>query len=332
MRASVDVLGALSARFGRARVAMPGGCNIGARQIDLHLKGLAQMGADLQVSHGFVEVESNGLTGSNICLEFASVGATENLLMAACMAKGPSILENVAREPEIADLAVFLNEMGARIEGIGSSTLTVEGVPALSGAEHTVMGDRIEAGTYLIAGAATGGAVRVEGVDPSTLEMLSMKMREAGCDVESGEEGAGWMKASSGGRPIGIEISTLPYPGFATDLQPQMLALLSIGEGTSFITENIFDNRFMVVDELNRLGADITTKGHHAIVRGVEALSSAPVTSTDLRAGAALCIAGMLADGATEVYEIQHVDRGYERFEEKLGSLGAKIHREPVGA
>jgi len=332
MRASVDVLGALSARFGRARVAMPGGCNIGARQIDLHLKGLAQMGADLQVSHGYVEVESNGLTGSHIYLEFASVGATENLLMAACMAKGPSVLENVAKEPEIADLAVFLNEMGARIEGIGSSTLSVDGMSELSGAEHSVMGDRIEAGTYLIAGAATGGAVKVEGVDPSTLEMLSMKMLEAGCEIESGEEGGGWMRASSNGRPAGIEISTLPYPGFATDLQPQMLALLSIGEGTSFITENIFDNRFMVVDELNRLGTDITTKGHHAIVRGVEALSSAPVTSTDLRAGAALCIAGMLADGATEVYEIQHVDRGYERFEEKLSSLGAKIRREPVGA
>ena len=331
MRASVDVLGALSARFGRARVAMPGGCNIGARQIDLHLKGLAQMGADLRVSHGYVEVESDGLRGSHVCLEFASVGATENLLMAACMAEGRTILENVAKEPEIADLAVFLNEMGARIEGIGSSTLTVEGVRSLSGAEHEVIGDRIEAGTYLIAGAATGGPVRVEGIDPGTLEILVVKMLESGCEVESGSQGGGWIRATTGGRPRGIEISTLPYPGYPTDLQPQMLALLSTGEGTSFVTENIFDNRFMIVDELNRLGADIRTKGHHAIVRGVEGLSSAPVISTDLRAGAALVIAGLLADGITEVYEIQHIDRGYERFEEKLASLGARIRRRPVG-
>ncbi|MFH1148835.1 MAG: UDP-N-acetylglucosamine 1-carboxyvinyltransferase [Actinomycetota bacterium] len=327
MRASVEVLGSLVGRYGRARVAMPGGCNIGARQIDLHLKGLAQMGAKLSVSHGYIEAEAPSLAGCHVYLEFASVGATENLIMACAMAKGRTVLENVAKEPEIVDLAEFMCRMGARIEGAGTSTITVDGVERLEGAEHSVMGDRIEAGTFLIAGAVTRGDVRVTGIEPSHLEIVLEKMREAGCAVECG---AGSIRVSVPGNVTGIELATLPYPGFPTDLQPQMQVLLATAQGTSFVTENIFDNRFMVVDELNRLGAEIKTKDHHAIVRGVPCLSGAPVTATDLRAGAALVIAGLVADGVTEVYEIQHVDRGYERFGEKLGALGGCVRREPV--
>lgn len=324
MRASVDVLGSLIAKYGYARVAMPGGCNIGSRQIDLHIKGLSQMGARSSISHGYIELEARGLRGSHICLDFASVGATENLLMAAAMAEGEAVIENAAKEPEIMDLIDFLRAMGARIEGSGTSTLEVEGVGSLKGAEHAVIGDRIEAGTFLIAGVVTGGKVRVEGVDPGHLEIVLEKMGEAGCGVEVGDD---WISAQANGRLKGIEISTLPYPGFPTDLQPQSQVMLACAEGTSFITENIFDNRLMVVDELNRLGADIKTRGHHAIVRGVESLSGAPVKATDLRAGAALVLAGLIAEGRTEVHGIEHIDRGYEEFERKLGTLGADISR-----
>lgn len=324
MRASVEVLGSLLARFGRARVAMPGGCNIGARQIDMHMKGLSQMGARMTVSHGYIEAEAPKLSGANIYLEFASVGATENLLMAAAMAEGRTVIENVAKEPEICDLADFLNGMGARVSGAGSSTLVVEGVDSLHGVEHPVVGDRIEAGTFLIGGAVTRGEVTVTGVDPGHLEIVLEKMREAGCEVDAGSRE---ISVRIEGAARGIEVSTLPYPGFPTDLQPQMQVLLATAEGTSFVTENIFDNRFMIVDELNRLGADIRTNDHHAIVRGVPRLSGAPVTSTDLRAGAALVLAGLAAEGVTEVFEIQHIDRGYERFEEKLTGLGATVRR-----
>jgi UDP-N-acetylglucosamine 1-carboxyvinyltransferase len=324
MRASVVVLGALLARFGRARVAMPGGCNIGSRQIDLHLRGLEQMGARLDILHGYIEAEASRLSGAHVCLDFASMGATENLLMAAVLAEGRTVLDNAAKEPEVADLAGFLSEMGARIEGVGTSTIVVDGVRSLAGAEHTVIGDRIEAGTFLLAGAVTRGEVEVTGVDPGHLEMVIEKMREAGCEVEEGPES---LSVAVPDGLNGIEISTLPYPGFPTDLQPQMLVLLTTASGTSFVTENIFDNRFMVVDELNRLGADIKTKDHHAIVHGVEKLSSAPVTATDLRAGAALVLAGLIAEGVTEVSEIEHIDRGYDRFAEKLSSLGADIRR-----
>ena len=324
MRASVVVLGALLARFGKARVAMPGGCNIGTRQIDLHLRGLEQMGAKLGISHGYVEAEAPRLTGAHIYLDFASMGATENLLMAAALAEGRTVLDNAAKEPEVADLAGFLSKMGARIEGAGTSTIVVEGVGSLKGAEHSVIGDRIEAGTFLLAGAVTRGEVNVTGIVPGHLEMVVEKMREAGCDVEEGEDS---LSVSVPGTVKGIEISTLPYPGFPTDLQPQMQVLLTTADGTSFVTENIFDNRFMVVDELNRLGADIKTKDHHAVVRGVEKLSGAPVTATDLRAGAALVLAGLIAEGVTEVYHIEHIDRGYDRFVEKLTSLGADIRR-----
>ena len=324
MRASVVVLGALLARFGKARVAMPGGCNIGSRQIDLHLRGLEQMGARLDILHGYIEAEAPRLSGAHIYLDFASMGATENLLMAAVLARGRTVLDNAAKEPEVADLAGFLSKMGARIEGAGTSTIVVDGVKSLNGTEHTVIGDRIEAGTYLLAGAVTRGEVEVTGVDPGHLEIVVEKMREAGCEIEEGADG---LSVSVPGRVNSIEISTLPYPGFPTDLQPQMQVLLTTAFGTSFVTENIFDNRFMVVDELNRLGADIKTKDHHAIVHGVEKLSGAPVTATDLRAGAALVLAGLIAEGVTEVYEIEHIDRGYDRFAEKLTSLGADIGR-----
>jgi len=324
MRASIGVLGALLARYGRARVAMPGGDQIGARQIDLHLSGLSQMGAELGVSHGFVEGTADHLEGAHVNMEFASVGATENLLMAAAMARGRTVLDNAAREPEIADLADFLGEMGARVEGAGTSTIVVEGVPSLSGAEHAVIGDRIEAGTFLFGGAITRGRVRVEGASPGHMEMVLEKMAECGCEVETGEGG---ITVEVPGAIEGIEVSTLPYPGFPTDLQPLLLVLLATARGMSFVTENIFDNRFMVVDELNRLGADIRTQGHHAVIRGGSELSGAPVTATDLRAGAALVMAGLVADDATEVYEIHHIDRGYERFEEKMNALGAGIVR-----
>lgn len=327
MRAAVEVLGPLIARYGRARVAMPGGCNIGARQIDMHLRGLERMGARLGVSHGFVEADADGLTGTQIHLDFASMGATENLLMASVLAKGRTVIENAAKEPEVADLAAFLTGMGARISGVGTSTLVVDGVDSLNGVEHEVIGDRIEAGTYLLAGAITRGRVTVTGVNPVHLEIVTDKMREAGCRVETGEDS---MSVSVPGEVTGIEISTLPYPGFPTDLQPQMLVLLSTAGSTSFVTENIFDNRFMVVDEMNRLGADIKTKDHHAIVKGVPGLSGAPVTAPDLRAGAALVLAGLIAEGTTEVYEAQYIDRGYERLEGKLQSLGARIRRAPA--
>lgn len=327
LRAAVDVLGSLLARYGRASVAMPGGCQIGARQIDMHLKGLGQMGATLEVRHGNIEAEAGRLKGANLYLDFASVGATENLLMAACLAEGRTTIENVAKEPEIVDLAAFLSRMGARIEGAGSSTLVVEGVDSLAGTEHEVIPDRIEAGTLLLAGAVTRGHVTVTGAEPAHLEIVLDKMREAGCrtDVSAAD-----MTVTVPGRVTGVEISTLPYPGFPTDLQPQMLALLATADGTSFLTENIFDNRFMVVDEFNRLGADMKTREHHAIVRGVERLSGAPVTATDLRAGVGLVLGGLVAEGTTEVYDIHFIDRGYERFEEKLASLGADIRRVPA--
>lgn len=329
MRASIGVLGPLLARYGKARVAMPGGCNIGTRQIDMHLEGLEHMGASLSVSHGYIEAQAPKLSGAHINLDFASVGATENLLMAGILAEGETVIENAAKEPEISDLADFLISMGADISGAGTSTLVTNGVKSLHGTEHNVVGDRIEAGTFLMAGAVTGGDVKVTGVNPEHLEIVLEKTREAGCKVEAGVDE---ISISANGRARGVEISTLPYPGFPTDLQPQILTLLSIGEGVSFITENIFDNRFMVVDELNRLGANIKTRDHHAIVRGVDHLSGAPVSSTDLRAGAALVIAGLVAEGTTEVYEIQHIDRGYENFAAKLSSLGANIERLPAEA
>lgn len=324
MRASVEVLGPLLARYGSARVAMPGGCNIGTRQIDMHLKGLTQLGAELSVSHGYIEASTGGLKGKAVSLDFASMGATENLLMASVLAKGRTVIDNAAKEPEIVDLADFLRGMGADIEGAGTSDIVIDGVDSLGGTEHEVIGDRIEAGTLLLSGAVTRGTVEVSGVDPHHLDIFTEKLREAGCSVSAGDES---LEVSVPDEVSGIEISTLPYPGFPTDLQPQTLTLLATARGTSFVTENIFDNRFMVVDELNRLGADIKTMNHHAIVKGVKSLSGAPVSATDLRAGAALVLAGLVAEGVTEVYEVEHIDRGYEKFAEKLQSLGAKVSR-----
>ncbi|MDD5447723.1 MAG: UDP-N-acetylglucosamine 1-carboxyvinyltransferase [Actinomycetota bacterium] len=324
MRASIEVLGPLLTRYGFARVAMPGGCNIGSRQIDMHLDGLTRMGADIRIRQGYIEAEADKLEGSRVYLDIASMGATENLLMAGTLAKGTTIIENAARDPEIEDLSNFLCKMGASIEGAGTSTIVVEGVDSLGGAEHKTIGDRIEAGTFLIGGAMSGGNVTVEGVEPVHLENLLVKLEEAGCHVGTLPQG---VIVSAADDIQAISVQTLPFPGFPTDLQPQMQALLSIAKGTSFVTENVFESRFMITDELNRLGANIKTKGNHAIITGVKSLSGAPVSAPDLRAGAALVLAGLAAEGVTEVYGLHHIDRGYENFEEKLQSLGASVRR-----
>ncbi len=327
MRASIAVLGPLIGRFGRARVAMPGGCQIGARKIDMHLVGLEALGVRFNVEHGFLEAETfRGLHGAHTVLEFPSVGATENLLMASVVADGSSIIENAAREPEIVDLADMLVGMGARVRGAGSSTIEVEGVPlsSLHPCEHTTVGDRIEAGTFLAGGALTGGPVTVHGIDPSFLRMALMKFSAMGCKVDTGKD---WISVSRT-RPLSpTEIQTLPHPGFPTDLQAQFMLLASLAEGNSVITENVFENRFMFAAELRRMGADITIEGHHALVRGVARLQGAPVSATDLRAGAAIVLAGVSAEGETHVHHIEHIDRGYEDYVGKLAALGANVRR-----
>lgn len=322
MRASIIVMGPLVARLGEATIAMPGGCNIGPRRIDFHIGGLEKLGARIEIDHGFIKVRADRLTGAVVALDYPSVGATENLLMAATAADGVTVIENAAREPEIVDLADFLTAMGAVIEGAGSSTLRVEGGHALHGAEHTVVADRIEAGTYLIMGAATAGDVTVAGLEPVHLELFLAKLRAAGVEVEEGERR---IRARRDGPLAPVDISTLPHPGFATDLQAQVMVLLSLAEGTSIVTENVFENRFVVVDELNRLGAGIVTSGHHAVVAGPRRLSGTVVEAPDLRGGAALVTAGLVADNTTEVRGAGHIFRGYERLEEKLRALGADV-------
>lgn len=323
MRASIAVLGPLVARFGRARVAMPGGCNIGSRKVDMHISGLQALGVEFAFEHGYIDAGApDGLHGAAVTLEFPSVGATENLLMAAVLAKGATVIENAAREPEIADLAAMLVEMGARIEGAGTSTVTVEGVDVLHPADHVVIGDRIEAGTFLAAGAMTGGPVTVTGIDPAHLEMVLRKFEQAGCEVETAEER---VTVSRTGPLLPTDVQTLPYPGFPTDMQPQFMALMARAEGGCVITENVFENRFMFADELVRMGADIRIEGHHALVKGVDMLSGAPVRCPDLRAGAALVLAGLVAEGETEVADTFHIERGYEGFVEKLRALGADV-------
>ena len=325
MRASILVLGPLLARHGRARVAMPGGCNIGTRSIDLHVRGLEAMGARFRSEHGFLDAATDGLRGAVISLDFPSVGATENVLMAAVLAKGSTVIENAAREPELVDLAAMLTAMGARIDGAGTPTVEIEGVNALRPVEHVVIPDRIEAGTFAIAACATGGEVLLRGARADHLDLVLSKLGDAGADIRSTAEG---LRVGMADRPRPVDLVTLPYPGFPTDLQPQMMALLACAGGTSILTENVFESRFMFVDELNRMGADIRTEGHHAVVRGVGRLSAAPVRALDIRAGAAMVIAALAADGVTAVGDMHHVDRGYEDFEGKLTALGAEVRRE----
>ncbi|HXT46746.1 MAG TPA: UDP-N-acetylglucosamine 1-carboxyvinyltransferase [Pseudonocardiaceae bacterium] len=325
LRASVCVLGPLVGRCRRAKVALPGGDAIGSRPLDMHQNGLRKLGARSEIEHGCVVAEAEGLHGAQIWLDFPSVGATENILMAAVLAEGTTVIDNAAREPEIVDLCVMLQQMGARISGAGTSTLTVEGVDALSPTEHRVLGDRIVGATWAFAAAMTRGDVTVRGVDPHHLDLVLEKLRLAGAEVDlSWPDG---FRVVMPGRPTAVDFVTLPYPGFATDLQPMAIALSAIAEGTSMITENVFEARFRFVEEMIRLGADARTDGHHAVVRGIERLSSAPVWASDIRAGAGLVLAGLCAEGATDVWDVFHIDRGYPRFLENLTALGADVQR-----
>ncbi len=324
MRASVLVLGPLLARGGRARVALPGGCAIGVRPIDLHLKGLERLGAEIALRNGYVEARAGRLLGARISFDLVTVTGTENLMMAAALAEGTTLLENAAREPEVADLARLLVSMGAKIEGAGSERIEIQGVRGLGGARHRIIPDRIEAGTFLAAGAITGGDVTVRGAVPEHLTAILDKLEAAGAAVESGE---GWVRARGPGRPRPTDVITNPYPGLPTDMQAQFMALLGLAEGTSVITETIFENRFMHAAELRRLGASIETEGNRAVVRGVRGYQGAPVMATDLRASASLVLAGLAAKGVTTVSRVYHLDRGYEAMEAKLAGLGARIRR-----
>ena len=324
MRASVLVLGPLLARFGRSRVSLPGGCAIGARPIDQHLKGLAAMGAEIRLSHGYVEAEARQLRGARIYFDISTVGGTEHLLMAAATAKGETVLENAAREPEIIELAEVLNGMGAHIDGAGTDTIRIVGVEQLVPMSHAVMPDRIEAGTFMIAAAMTGGDVRIRNMRLEHLDALTFKLQDAGVEVVS-RDNLVQVRGPERIRPVNIK--TRPYPGFPTDMQAQFMALMCLADGASVISENIFENRFMHIAELLRFGADIVTEGNSATVKGVRQLSGAPVMATDLRASASLVLAGLAADNTTEISRIYHLDRGYERIEEKLKGLGADIER-----
>ena len=327
MRASVLVLGPLLARVGHARVSLPGGCAIGARPIDLHLKGLEALGAEITLDHGYVEAKVDRLRGARICFDFPTVGGTENLMMAAVLAEGTTVLENAAREPEIVDLAKALISMGAKIEGAGTANVTIEGVEQLKPLDYRVMPDRIEAGTYMIAAAMTDGDVQIEGARLSDMEAFVSKLREAGVEVTGEGES---VRVRRNGPIRSINIKTQPHPGFPTDMQAQFMALMMLGDGTSVISETVFENRFMHVCELQRLGADIVIDGHVATVKGVTDLCGAQVMATDLRASASLIVAALAAENTTEVARIYHLDRGYEKLEEKLKSLGAVIERQPV--
>ncbi|TML26161.1 MAG: UDP-N-acetylglucosamine 1-carboxyvinyltransferase [Actinobacteria bacterium] len=330
LRASICVLGPLLARCGYVRVAHPGGDAIGSRGLDMHVSGLARMGAEISGEHGFVIAAApDGLRGATIWLDFPSVGATENLLMAAVLADGVTEIDNAAREPEIVDICQMLTAMGARIDGAGTSRLLIEGVRELRPVEHRTVGDRIVGGTWAFAAAMTRGQVTVRGVVPTHLEIALDKLVSAGAEVMTIlDEGAPAFRVTMDRRPMAVDISTLPYPGFATDLLPMAVGLAAVSEGTSLITENIFDGRFMFINEMSRLGADIRTDGHHAAVRGRERLSSAPVRATDIRAGAGLVIAGLCADGVTEVGNVHHIDRGYPDFVADLSGLGVTVERD----
>ncbi|HET7005704.1 MAG TPA: UDP-N-acetylglucosamine 1-carboxyvinyltransferase [Candidatus Binatia bacterium] len=327
MRASFLVIGPLVARFGRARVSTPGGCAIGARPIDLHLKGLEALGATIEQTHGYVEARAAKLRGAKIYLDVPSVGATENLMMAATLAEGTTVIENAAKEPEINDLAKVLNGMGAEVHGAGTDVIRIAGVDALHGLDHRIIPDRIEAGSFIIAAALSGGEVYVKGARADHLEAFLIKLREAGVIWNSDDGG---IHVRGSGKIRSVDVKTLPYPGFPTDLQAQMMVLMAVADGVSVITETIFENRFMHVPELDRMGADIKLEGNRAVVRGVRQLSGAPVMASDLRASVALVLAGLVASGSTEVARVYHLDRGYEQIERKLSQLGAQIKRVPA--
>jgi UDP-N-acetylglucosamine 1-carboxyvinyltransferase len=324
MRASVNVLGPLLARCGEARVAMPGGDNIGSRKLDMHFRGLEAMGVELQVVHGFIEARTNRLCGARVVLDFPSVGATENLLTAAVLAKGQTVIENAAREPEITDLAAMLNRMGAQVIGAGTSTIEVEGVEDVTAVESEIMGDRIEAGTLLMACGIAGGEITIEGARFEHVEMVALKLAEMGLKVSPTPDGI-WARADE--RMRAVDVATLPFPGFATDFMPLVVALLATADGTAIVTENVFDNRLGFVAELNRMGADVRNEGRHAVVRGVSRLSGAPERALDVRAGAALVVAGLAAEGETVVLDPFHVDRGYPDLAATLQALGADVER-----
>ena len=325
MRASILVLGPLVGRYGKADVSLPGGCAIGARPVDLHVAGLKAMGATISIENGYIRARAKQLRGARIVLDTVTVTGTENLMMAAVFARGETLIENAAREPEVVDLANFLNSLGARIEGAGTPTIRVEGVDSLSGGSYTVMPDRIETGTYLVAGAITGGRVRTLRTRPDELDAVLQKLREAGADITTGPD---WIELDMGGRrPVAVDVRTAPFPGFPTDMQAQFCALNAIASGTGTITETIFENRFQHALELQRMGANLSIQGNTVVCRGVERLAGAPVMATDLRASASLVLAGLAASGTTTIDRIYHIDRGYECIEEKLLQLGADIRR-----
>lgn len=325
MRASFLVMGPLLSRLGQARISLPGGCAIGTRPIDLHLKGFEALGAEIVQGHGYIEARApRGLTGARIYLDFPSVGATENIMMAASMAKGQTVIENPAEEPEIVDLATYLNAMGARVRGAGTNVIKIDGVSELRGACHAVIPDRIEAGTYMVAAAMTGGDIRLENVITEHLKPVIAKLKEAGIEIDEDLMG---VRVRRNEMFKAIDIKTLPYPGFPTDMQAQFMSMMTIARGTSVVTETVFENRFMHVDELKRMGANIKIEGRSAVIEGVKNLTGCPVKATDLRAGAALVLAGLTASGATEIGYLHHIDRGYENLVEKLKALGADVER-----
>lgn len=328
MRASILVLGPLVARFGEAEVSLPGGCAIGSRPVNLHIQGLEAMGADIKVENGYIKAKSKRLHGAKLVLDIVTVTGTENLMMAAALAKGTTLIENAAREPEVVDLANCLNAMGAKIHGAGTHTIEIEGVENLSATHYNVLPDRIETGTYLVAAAITGGKVKLKDTQPDLLDSVLNKLREAGADIQTG---ADWISLDMhGNRPQAVNLRTAPYPAFPTDMQAQFTALNSVAEGAGTITETVFENRFMHVQELQRMGAHIQVEGNTAIIKGVKSLTAAPVMATDLRASASLVLAGLVAQGDTVVDRIYHIDRGYECIEEKLQQLGASIRRVPA--
>lgn len=327
MRASILVLGPLLAKFGTAEVSLPGGCAIGSRPVNLHIDGLRAMGADIDVENGYIKAKAKRLKGAVILMDMVSVTGTENLMMAAALADGTTLIENAAREPEVEDLANFLNSMGAKITGAGTDTITIEGVESLHGSEYNVLPDRIETGTYLVAAAMTGGKVKLKDTDASLLDAVIIKLRDAGAEIETGKD---WISLDmKGKRPKAVNICTAPYPAFPTDMQAQFVAMNAIAEGTSTVVETVFENRFMHVQEMQRMGADIHIEGNTATCIGKEHLQGAPVMATDLRASASLVLAALVATSETEVLRIYHIDRGYERIEEKLTQLGATIRRVP---